>query len=43
MTGVRCGAQTTEPDSDGGEITFVCLLPTGHDGQEPEPGESPDN
>jgi hypothetical protein len=27
MTGARCGAQTTETGSDGGEITFVCLLP----------------
>jgi hypothetical protein len=41
MIGVRCGAQTTESDSDGGEITFVCLLSVGYDG-EPEPGDSPD-
>jgi hypothetical protein len=43
MTGARCGAQTTETGSDGGEITFVCLLPAGHDGQQREPGDSPDS
>jgi hypothetical protein len=42
MTGVRCGAQTTETDSDGGEITFVCLLPAGHDSREAE-GTDPQN
>jgi len=43
MTGIRCGAQTTETDNGGHAITYVCLLPAGHDRRESEPGDSPDN
>ncbi len=39
MTGARCGALSAEYDTDGTESIYECLLPAGHEGQEPEPGE----
>jgi hypothetical protein len=40
MNDRRCGALSAEYDADGNPITYVCLLPAGHDDRGEPAGET---